>query len=507
VVGSPVALRRDDLAGMLSGAAARFLRSVRDQTSSPCASRSGEPRLYAAELAAAPGAAAGGDAGTGASTGPVVPFLVGEVPRSPHRHETPCRPDALTALLARALEVEPQGGSLRVLLVPEDPGDGPPWTGALARAVPGLDRRTVRRVTAPFRVALMAPEGSSASSPGEVRRLEALRDATHRAMRLVDLPASELTTETFLELARRRGAQLGASVDVVAGVRELQAQGLRGLAAVGRAARHPPAAIALGHPGAGALGAGSGWGIVGKGIVFDSGGLDLKRPAEMRGMKADMAGAAVALEAFTAAVELGLPGPLHAVLCLAENAIGPDALRPDDILELRSGLTVEVVDTDSEGRLALADGCSWLLGQRPLTGLVTLGTLTDAAPVATGRGHAAIVASDEALERRAVTAGRALGEPVHPLPFLPERARRALASEVADLANAPATPDAGVTVAAGFIGAHLGNYAGPWLHVDLEGTARALPGGRATGFGVGLLLGLLGAFGEPADAADGGKKG
>jgi probable aminopeptidase NPEPL1 len=269
----------------------------------------------------------------------------------------------------------------------------------------------------------------------------------------------------------------------------LTEHGLGGLLGVGRAASCPPALVVLGHEPAGAARTVA-W--VGKGVVFDTGGLGLKSLREMQGMKGDMAGAAAVLGAFAAAVRLGAPDRLFALLCVAENAVGPGAVRPDDVLTLGSGRTVEVTNPDAEGRLALADGVAWAVRELGPDVLVDLGTLTDGAVTATGRRHAAIVCNDDALEARAVEAGRATGDLVHPLPYCPELFREALASEVADMTNAARDHrDADASCAAQFVAEHLGRFRGPWLHVDMDGPSRGR-GGRGTGFGVALLLRLFG---------------
>ena len=266
--------------------------------------------------------------------------------------------------------------------------------------------------------------------------------------------------------------------------------------------------------------------LVGKGIVYDTGGLALKPKEGMCGMKADMGGAAALLCAFEAAVEpstafhvppTDLPWPsircafeaavaigtgstaLHCVLCLAENAIGPTALRHDDVITFLSGKTCEVNNTDAEGRLVLADGVahataapSRLPGSTGMPDLVIdMATLTGAQKIATGTHIAALLANDEAIELAAVAAGRRTGDLVHPLPFAPEFHRAEFVSKVADMKNSVRHfNNANASCAGNFIGEHLHpDYRGAWLHVDIAGPA--FVDDRATGFGVALVLGLL----------------
>jgi probable aminopeptidase NPEPL1 len=197
------------------------------------------------------------------------------------------------------------------------------------------------------------------------------------------------------------------------------------------------------------------------------------------------------LAAFEAAVRLGSTTAITAVLCLAENSVGPESTRPDDILTMRSGKTVEVNNTDAEGRLVLADGLAWLCeGDRP-DELFDLATLTGAALVATGKVHAALYCSDEALEQRVLAVGRAVGEPCHALPYAPELFRKEFRSPVADMKNSVKDrANAQSSCAGQFIANHLPAGAPPWCHIDLAGPAESADG-RGTGFGVGLLLGLL----------------
>jgi len=157
---------------------------------------------------------------------------------------------------------------------------------------------------------------------------------------------------------------------------------------------------------------------------------------------------------------------------------------------------VEVNNTDAEGRLVLADGCAWVARNRCPDLLIDVATLTGAQAMATGKDIAAIVASDEETERRAVVAGRRSGDLVHPLPFAPELHRRELHSHVADMRNSVKNRgNAQASCAAQFIANHLGDYDGQWLHVDMAGPSTAA--GHGTGFGVGLLLALLDASRAP----------
>ena len=236
--------------------------------------------------------------------------------------------------------------------------------------------------------------------------------------------------------------------------------------------------------------------LVGKGIVYDTGGLSLKSKDGMPGMKYDMGGSAGVLGGFVAAVKMKLPKRLVLILCLAENAIGPDAVRNDDILTMYSGKTVEVNNTDAEGRLVLADGVAhaskyW----EDCTFILDMATLTGAQLVAAGKTHAGILANTIELEHRIVEAGLKSGDLVVPLLYAPEFLMKEFDSKVADMKNSVKDRgNAQASCAGHFIEAHLNdNYSGGWIHVDMAG-----PGdkdGRGTGYGVALILALLNAPG------------
>lgn len=418
------------------------------------------------------------------STDPPTRVGVGALPTRASRHDAPGRPDAVARLAGELAAGEAGPG---ILLATGAGDEALAAAAAVARAFPVYSQRTRREdLPARVRVALLPADGA----PPPDATLEALWSGVSEAMRWQDTPADALHTDAFVEEARRLAAEVGARCEVIRG-EELAARGLGGLAAVGRAATRPPALVVLSHEPPEARRSAA-W--VGKGIVYDTGGLAIKSLGEMAGMKGDMGGAAAVLGAFGAAVRLGARDRLHALLCVAENAVGPAAVRPDDVLTLYSGRSVEIVNPDTEGRVVLGDGVAFAAKELRPDAIVDLATLTDGQVVATGRHHAAIVCNDEALEARAVAAGRATGDLVHPLPFCPELFRPQLASEVADLRNAPR--DRGVadaSCAAQFVAEHLGDWEGAWLHVDLEGPSRGRAG-RGTGFGVALLLRLCGSL-------------
>jgi probable aminopeptidase NPEPL1 len=227
--------------------------------------------------------------------------------------------------------------------------------------------------------------------------------------------------------------------------------------------------------------------LVGKGVTYDTGGLHLKARGNMETMKADMGGAAAVLGAFAVLAAQKPRHRLSLLLCMAENAIGPAAYKPDDVLTLHSGKTVEINNTDAEGRLLLADGCSYAARKLGADVIVDAATLTGAQGVATGDLHAAVIANDEALEQALCNAGLATGDLCWPLPFAPELYRSEFASPIADMRNSVKNrSNAQVSCAAEFIHWHLDGTKARWGHVDLA--SPAFRGDRGTGFGVALLV-------------------
>ncbi|CAB3232434.1 unnamed protein product [Arctia plantaginis] len=330
----------------------------------------------------------------------------------------------------------------------------------------------------------------NALSAEELSTLQDVAEATRLAARITDTPANIMNVDSFIEEAFKLSKDLDISAPTVIRGEELKAKGMGGLYGVGRAAACPPALVVLSWQPPGATDTVA-W--VGKGIVYDTGGLSIKARTSMVGMKGDCGGAAAVLGAFAVAVKARPSVNLHAVLCLAENAVGPNATRPDDIHQLYSGRTVEINNTDAEGRLVLSDGVVYASRDLKADTIVDVATLTGAQGTATGKYHAAIVSNDSALEAQCVGAGLVSGDLAHPLPFAPELHFTEFTSCVADMKNSVADRNNAQPSCAGlFILAHLGfDFPGKWLHVDMAAPAHC--GERATGYGVALLSVLFGA--------------
>ena len=206
----------------------------------------------------------------------------------------------------------------------------------------------------------------------------------------------------------------------------------------------------------------------------------------MSNMKCDMGGSAAVLGAFRVLAANGCKHKVSVILCLAENAIGPKAYKPDDVLRMHSGKTVEINNTDAEGRLCLASGVSYAARVLKADTVIDAATLTGAQMVATGLLHGALVSNDEDLEGRFVAAGKASGDLVHPLPFAPELYKSEFESAVADMCNSVRNRmNAQTACAAQFVYWHIEDTGVKWAHIDLAGPA--FPKNRGTGFGVALI--------------------
>jgi leucyl aminopeptidase len=232
--------------------------------------------------------------------------------------------------------------------------------------------------------------------------------------------------------------------------------------------------------------------LVGKGITFDSGGLSLKTAAGMETMKTDMGGAAAVLAAVDAAAALGARIRLTAFAPLTENMPGGSAIKPGDVLTTRSGKTIEVLNTDAEGRLVLSDGLTLAVESGP-DAIIDLATLTGAAVVALGKEIAGLLGSEDELLAAVRRAGDRAGEPNWPLP-LPDDYRVHIDSEVADMKNTGRPGQAGAIAAALLLREFVGSV--PWAHLDIAGPSRSEESARyltkgATGFGVRTLVELI----------------
>jgi len=305
------------------------------------------------------------------------------------------------------------------------------------------------------------------------------------ARRLVALPANRLTPARFADHLRDLEAD-GLEVEVLK-PQALRAERLNLLAAVGGSAAHGPRLVVLRWRGAQA---GPPLAFIGKGLTFDTGGVSIKPAHKMWDMRADMAGAAACAGAMLALARRRSPVHAVAVLPLAENAVGAAAYRPGDVLRSHAGTTVEVIDTDAEGRLVLADALAWTIARFRPRAIVDLATLTGSIVIALGHAMAGLYANDPTLAAALAASGAAVGERVWPMPISPAH-REDLNSDIADLrqcATGPLQPDA--CHAAAFLREFVDQT--PWAHLDIAGveqieTADDEHAAGPTGFGVRLL--------------------
>jgi leucyl aminopeptidase len=334
---------------------------------------------------------------------------------------------------------------------------------------------------------LVDTEASLAAAGPVLRRAEVTTRATLAARDLVNEPASRINPATLAAEAVRLARAAGLEHQVLTGP-ALRRGRFGAVLAVGGGSASGPRLVELRYrpPGAGRHVA-----LVGKGVTFDTGGIDLKRGAGMDGMKDDMAGAAAILAAVTAAVELELPTAVTAILPLVENMPGASAMRPGDVITARNGLTVEVTNTDAEGRLILADGLALAAEAKP-DAILDLATLTGSVVYGLGLGCTGVFGNTPALTAEVLAAAARAGELACELPMI-EDYRRFLDSEVADLVNATNEPGDSVQAAL-FLREFVAGV--PWAHLDIAGPATAKetryyqPKG-ASGWGVRTLLAFL----------------
>ncbi|XP_055592895.1 probable aminopeptidase NPEPL1 [Uranotaenia lowii] len=372
---------------------------------------------------------------------------------------------------------------------------------AVARAFPLYSRKTSKEgggkdrndkgatlVTVEF--VLVGGDGKDTVTDEDCNVLDYAAEGIRLTAKIVDAPCNEMNVSGFLREVEAVAKLLKITPKIIRG-NELREKGFGGIYGVGKAAADPPALAVLSYEPSGATETVA-W--VGKGIVFDTGGLSIKGKTAMPGMKRDCGGAAAILGAFYATVKSGYTQNLHAVFCLAENSVGPDATRPDDIHRLYSGRTVEINNTDAEGRLVLADGVCYADRDLKAQVILDMATLTGAQGIATGKYHGAILTNSEDWEAKSLVVGRQTADLLAPVPYCPELHFSEFNSAVADMKNSVMDRgNAQVSCAGLFIGAHLGfDYDGSWLHVDMASPVHC--GERATGYGVALLMGLFGDY-------------
>lgn len=438
-----------------------------------------EIRACCKDLASDLSAGRRGNAAGSLCAGSVRKVAIGMLPDRVSRHNSPSRAEAVRSVMARSNTGKKGKGA--VLLLLDDPAHQEAATLALARNLHLFNGRSGAKKKSPsLGILAIDRKGKVLTTSRYLQQaVVSLRDAA----RMVDTPPTELDPAGFQKDAWRlvRGMP-GVTKRAIIGDKLLEA-GLGGIHGVGRCALSPPRLLILSYKPRNAKGHVA---LVGKGVTYDTGGLSLKVGGGMVGMKGDMGGAAAVLGAFRTLASSGIKKRVSALLCMAENAIGPDAFKNDDILDLHSGLRVEINNTDAEGRLVLADGVSYAARILKADTIIDAATLTGAQLVATGRLHAGLLSDDEDLENILVQAGRHTGELVHPLPYAPEFHRKEFVSTVADMRNSVKDRmNAQSSCAGEFIRWQLDGTKARWAHVDLAGPA--MIAGRGSGFGAALL--------------------
>jgi leucyl aminopeptidase len=395
---------------------------------------------------------------------------------------------------AAAVRSAGEGGDA-ALLVPRDA----PWAALVEGAVLAAYRfDAYRSKPSPPTIERLLVVTDSPGAAVAVGHGQVIADAVAFARDLVNTPPSDLNpTQLADRVVERLRDRAGTTVEIWDEDR-VEAERLGGLLAVSRGSTQPPRLVIARYTPADPVdvdGRVPHMVLVGKGITFDSGGLSLKTPEGMTTMKTDMTGAAVVLATISACGELGVGVRVTAIAPVTENMPGPNAVKPGDVFRARNGATIEVLNTDAEGRLVLADGLSLAAELEP-DAIVDVATLTGAAVVALGRGIGALFGSDPELIERVRVAGHSVGEPLWPMP-LPEDYGDHIDSEVADMKNTGRAGEAGAIAAALLLARFVGEV--PWAHLDIAGPARS---GESTGyitkgataFGVRTLLALLSSY-------------
>jgi leucyl aminopeptidase len=320
-------------------------------------------------------------------------------------------------------------------------------------------------------------------SLADAQRGRLASDVARLARLLVSAPANVLTPAAAAGWARRIAASAGLECSVL-GPSEVVSQGFGALAAIGGGSANGPHLVSLefgsGEPDVC---------LVGKGITFDSGGLSLKSPAAMQSMRLDVAGAATVLAVMAGLRRAGCPVPVRAVLPFAENLPGPGAARPGDVVTAWNGTEIQIMDTDFEGRVVLADALALAASFRPRL-LVDLATLTYQAEIALGPSIAAVFGRSSPAVTSLLQAGARAGEPLWPLPY-DERYLDQVRTP-SGVRNHPLHDSGRAITAALFLGAFVPHDV-PWVHCDMTGPAWSgdTSGDNATGFGARTLLELL----------------
>ena len=342
--------------------------------------------------------------------------------------------------------------------------------GVVEGAVMGtFERRSRQTGPAPERREIdeVVLAGFGTGREAEVIAAQENGEATNRTREWQNAPANELTPDALAQEATRIAKRHNLEVEIL-GPSELKAGGYNLLLGVGAGSARPPRLIRIRYHGNHQTESANGTvlALIGKGITFDTGGISLKEPENMSRMKDDMSGGAAVLSAIDVIAARKLPLDVMAVIAAAENMPGPSAQRPGDVVVSADGKTVEIVNTDAEGRLVLADALTHAL-RNGATHMIDLATLTGAATVAIGHAASAAVSNDDGFWAHVERAAREAGDRVWRLPIYADY-RVLLSSKIADLRNAE-YGEAGTIMGGMFIAEFAG--ARPWAHIDIAASA------------------------------------
>ncbi len=365
------------------------------------------------------------------------------------------------------------------------------YAGCYAYAKPGSAEKGPSVVGSGPAIQIVSGCGQGKAVKDVLARAEVVGAARDLARDLVNAPPNLLTPQDFVEVARQQAAALAAKVSVsVLDEKALAKGGYGGIIGVGQGSTHPPRIVTMSYKPPKPVATIA---LVGKGITFDSGGLCIKPSASMVTMKCDMAGAAAVMATVLAAAQLAGPVAVTGYLCLAENMPSGTAQRPGDVVTMRNRTTVEILDTDAEGRMVLGDGIALAAESAP-DAIVDIATLTGAQTIALGPQIAGVMGSVDAFRSRVVEAATVAGEQAWPMP-LPEALAKGLESQTADLAHK--ADRWGGMLTAGIFLSHFVPDGIPWAHIDMAGPAfnekpafGPNPKG-GTGWGVATLVALV----------------
>jgi leucyl aminopeptidase len=375
-------------------------------------------------------------------------------------NEGPLDSEQVRRGVGAALRALPDAGRAHIA-IGDTPTAGAAVEGALLGAYTYTRYKSRPKPSALQRLSVGVTDPRDRDARAAARRAQIVADAVTLTRDLVNVPPNDLYPEVLAERAAEAGQAAGLEVEVL-NEKTLRRQGYGGILGVGGGSARPPRLARLRYlpPRPRARIA-----LIGKGITFDSGGLNLKPGSGLPHMKSDMGGAAAVLAAVVAAARLRLPVEVVATLPMAENMISGSAYRPSDVLTLRGGKTLEITDTDAEGRVILADAMV-RAGEDDPDYLLEISTLTGGQVVALGNRVIGAMGEPD-FRDRVVAAGDAAGETLWAMP-LPDDLRAGLDSQVADIANLPDDRWASMLVAGRFLAEFVPDGV-PWVHLDIAG--------------------------------------